>query len=98
MKTKTKENIISEYFNNFRSIKQKYPAAIILLRMSDDYLSFEQDAEIIHQMTGNKLSSQFGIAATCYYFSFQQLDAILHKLVKAGWRVALCEQLEKPEK
>lgn len=93
MKTTAKEIIIMEYLKNFRSIKQKYPDAIILLRMSDDYLSFEQDAEIIHQMTGNKLSSQFGIAATCN-FSFQQLDAILHKLVKAGWRVAVCEQLE----
>jgi DNA mismatch repair protein MutS len=97
MKTTAKEIIISEYFKNFRSTKQKYPDAIILLRVSDDYLTFEQDAEIIHQMTGNKLSSQFGIAATCN-FPFQQLDAILHKLVKAGWRVAVCEQLEKPEK
>jgi DNA mismatch repair protein MutS len=97
MKTTVKENTIMEYLKNSRRIKQKYPDAIILLRMSDDYLSFEQNAEIIHQMTGNKLSSQFGIAATCH-FPFQQLDAILHKLVKAGWRVAVCEQLEKPEK
>jgi len=95
MKTTAKENTIGKYFKNFRSIKQKYPDAIILLRMSDDYLSFEQDAEIIHKATGNKLSSQSDSAVICK-FAFQQLDAILHKLVKAGWRVAVCEQLEKP--
>jgi len=93
MKTTAKANNLMDYFKNFRSIKQKYPDAIILLRMSDDYLSFEQDAEIIHKTTGNKLSSLSDVAVICN-FSFQQLDAILHKLVKAGWRVAVCEQLE----
>lgn len=97
MKTTIKENNLLEYFKNLRSIKQKYPDAIILLRMSDDYLSFEQDAEIIHKTTGNKLSSISDVAVTCN-FSFQQLDAILHKLVKSGWRVAVCDQLENREK
>lgn len=95
MKTTIKENNLLEYFKNFRCIKQKYPDTIILLRMSDDYLSFSQDAEIIHEMTGNKLCQLSDVAVTCN-FSFQQLDAILQKLVKAGWRVAVCEQLKRP--
>lgn len=97
MKTTERTNTILEYFRCFQSIKQKYPDALILLRIDDDYMAFDQDAEIIHQMTGNKISLLPGIAVISN-FPFQQLDINLDKLVKAGNRVAVCDQLENPRK
>jgi len=97
MKTTRRTNTILEHFRSFQSIKQKYPDALILLKIADDYMAFEKDAEIIHQITGNKISALPGTAITCS-FPFLQLDIHLHKLVIAGNRVAVCDQLENPKK
>lgn len=81
------------FFKTYQSVKQKYPDAIILLRTGEDYTSFNDDAQILQQLTGNSLQTIPGIGNTCC-FPFAELNNILNKLVKAGNKVALCDQLE----
>lgn len=81
------------HFKTYQSIKQKYPDAIVLLRTADNYTTFNKDAGILQQLTGKSLHTIQDIGNSCN-FPFAELDSILNKLVKAGNKVALCDQLE----
>ncbi len=81
------------------AIKQKYPDAILLFRVGDFYETFGQDAIIASQVLGITLTKRNnGAAASSDLAGFPHhaLDTYLHKLVKAGYRVAICDQLEDP--
>jgi DNA mismatch repair protein MutS len=83
-----------------RAIKQKYPDAILLFRVGDFYETFGQDAVIASQILGITLTKRNnGAAASSDLAGFPHhaLDTYLHKLVKAGYRVAICDQLEDPK-
>ncbi len=83
-----------------RAIKQKYPDAILLFRVGDFYETFGQDAIISSQVLGITLTKRNnGAAASSELAGFPHhaLDTYLHKLVKAGYRVAICDQLEDPK-
>ena len=83
-----------------RAIKQKYPDAILLFRVGDFYETFGQDAIIASQILGITLTKRNnGAAASAELAGFphHSLDSYLHKLVKAGHRVAVCDQLEDPK-
>jgi DNA mismatch repair protein MutS len=83
-----------------RTIKQKYPDAILLFRVGDFYETFGQDAVIASQVLGITLTKRNnGAAASSDLAGFPHhaLDTYLHKLVKAGYRVAICDQLEDPK-
>jgi len=83
-----------------RVIKQKYPDAILLFRVGDFYETFGQDAVIASQVLGITLTKRNnGAAASSDLAGFPHhaLDTYLHKLVKAGYRVAICDQLEDPK-
>ena len=83
-----------------RAIKQKYPDAILLFRVGDFYETFGQDAIIAAQVLGITLTKRNnGNAASSELAGFPHhaLDTYLHKLVKAGYRVAICDQLEDPK-
>ncbi|MCX8021071.1 MAG: DNA mismatch repair protein MutS [Chitinophagaceae bacterium] len=83
-----------------RAIKQKYPDAILLFRVGDFYETFGQDAIIASQILGITLTRRNnGAAASSELAGFPHhaLDTYLHKLVKAGHRVAICDQLEDPK-
>ena len=83
-----------------RAIKQKYPDAILLFRVGDFYETFGQDAIIAAQVLGITLTKRNnGAAASSELAGFPHhaLDTYLHKLVKAGYRVAICDQLEDPK-
>ena len=82
-----------------RAIKQKYPDALLLFRVGDFYETFGQDAVISSQVLGITLTKRNnGAAASAELAGFPHhaLDTYLHKLVKAGYRVAICDQLEDP--
>jgi DNA mismatch repair protein MutS len=82
-----------------RAIKQKYPDAILLFRVGDFYETFGQDAVLASQILGITLTKRNnGAAASSELAGFPHhaLDTYLHKLVKAGHRVAICDQLEDP--
>ena len=83
-----------------RSIKQKYPDAILLFRVGDFYETFGQDAILASRILGITLTKRNNGAAAeseLAGFPHHSLDTYLHKLVKAGHRVAVCDQLEDPK-
>ena len=83
-----------------KAIKQKYPDAILLFRVGDFYETFGGDAITASQILGITLTKRNNGAATSSElagFPHHALDTYLHKLVKAGYRVAICDQLEDPK-
>ena len=83
-----------------KAIKQKYPDAVLLFRVGDFYETFGQDAVIASHVLGITLTKRNnGAAASSELAGFPHhaLDTYLHKLVKAGYRVAICDQLEDPK-
>jgi DNA mismatch repair protein MutS len=83
-----------------RAIKQRYPDAILLFRVGDFYETFGEDAVIAAGVLGITLTKRNNGSASSSElagFPHHSLDTYLHKLVKAGYRVAICDQLEDPK-
>lgn len=83
-----------------KAIKEKYPDAILLFRVGDFYETFNEDAIIAAQVLGIVLTKRANGSASYVDlagFPHHALDTYLHKLVKAGHRVAVCDQLEDPK-
>jgi DNA mismatch repair protein MutS len=83
-----------------KAIKQRFPDAVLLFRVGDFYETFGQDAIIASQVLGITLTKRNNGAASSLElagFPHHALDTYLHKLVKAGYRVAICDQLEDPK-
>ena len=86
---------MKQYF----SIKAKYPDALLLFRVGDFYETFGEDAIKTSGILGIVLTRRANGAATFVElagFPYHALDTYLPKLVKAGLRVAICDQLEDP--
>lgn len=82
------------------AIKAKYPDAVLLFRVGDFYETFGGDAIIASQVLGITLTKRNNGSASSNElagFPHHALDTYLHKLVKAGHRVAICDQLEDPK-
>ena len=82
------------------AIKAKYPDAILLFRVGDFYETFGQDAITTAAVLGITLTKRNNgnpDASELAGFPHHALDTYLHKLVKAGYRVAICDQLEDPK-
>src|SRR6201985_895208 len=83
-----------------QAIKSRYPDAVLLFRVGDFYETFKEDAIIASKVLGITLTRRANGAATHIElagFPHHSLDTYLHKLVKAGHRVAICDQLEDPK-
>lgn len=84
----------------FAKMKERHPDALLLFRIGDTYQSFRQDAvkasTILDIETREKKVD--GKEVRSVEFPHHALDTYLPKLVRAGMRVAICEQLEKPQK
>ena len=87
---------MKQYFE----IKQKHPDAILLFRVGDFYETFGEDAVKASQILGIVLTSRNngGSDIELAGFPHHSVNVYLPKLVKAGYRVAICEQMEKPSK
>src|SRR4029079_605264 len=82
------------------AIKARYPDAILLFRVGDFYETFGQDAVKASTVLGITLTKRNNGDANSSMlagFPHHALDTYLHKLVKAGYRVAICDQLEDPK-
>jgi DNA mismatch repair protein MutS len=84
----------------YNQIKSKYPDAILLFRVGDFYETFGEDAKkaaailgIVLTKRSNGKASEVDLAG----FPHHSLDTYLPKLVRAGYRVAICDQLEDPK-
>jgi DNA mismatch repair protein MutS len=83
----------------YNKIKAKYPDTILLFRMGDFFETFENDAVVTSKVLGITLTKRANGAASevpLAGFPHHALDNYLPKLVKAGYKVAVCEQLEDP--
>ena len=83
--------LMKQYFE----MKAKHKDAIILYRVGDFYETFCDDAKEVHDILGITLTSRAG--SPLAGFPYHALDTYLPKLVRAGKRVAICEQLEDPK-
>ena len=84
----------------YYSIKRKHPDAILLFRVGDFYETFGSDAIRTSEILGITLTRRANGAAQFVElagFPYHALDTYLPKLVRAGQRVAICEQLEDPK-
>ena len=95
-----KSNGLTPLMVQHNNIKQKYPDAILLFRVGDFYETFGDDAIVTSKILNITLTKRNnGIASSSELAGFPHhaLDTYLHKLVKAGYRVAICDQLENPK-
>ncbi len=93
----TTETLLMKQYN---AIKAKYPGALLLFRVGDFYETFGKDAvaaskvlDIVLTKRGSGSASEIELAG----FPHHSLDTYLPKLVRAGHRVAICDQLEDPK-
>jgi DNA mismatch repair protein MutS len=84
----------------YNSFKAKYPDAILLFRVGDFYETFSTDAKVAAGVLGITLTKRANGKATeveLAGFPHHSLDTYLPKLVRAGYKVAVCDQLEDPK-
>lgn len=84
----------------YNSFKAKYPDAILLFRVGDFYETFGDDAVKTSSILGITLTSRnngYASEMALAGFPYHALDTYLPKLVRAGQRVAICDQLEDPK-
>lgn len=83
----------------YEEMKRKHPDAVLLFRVGDFYETFSEDAVIASDILGITLTRRAN-GANNYVelagFPHHALDTYLPKLVRAGKRVAICEQIESP--
>lgn len=84
----------------YNKVKAKHPEALLLYRVGDFYETFGEDAVKTAQVLGITLTSRNngGSDIELAGFPYHSVDTYLPRLVRAGYRVAICEQLEKPSK
>ncbi len=95
--TEAKETPLMKQYN---SIKAKYPDAILLFRVGDFYETFGEDAVKASSVLGITLTKRANGSASHIElagFPHHSIDSYLPKLVRAGYRVAICDQLEDPK-
>ncbi len=84
----------------YYAVKNKYPDAVLLFRVGDFYETFGEDAIKASGILGITLTRRANGSASFVElagFPYHSLDTYLPKLVRAGQRVAICEQLEDPK-
>ena len=95
--TEVKETPLMKQYND---IKAKYPDAILLFRVGDFYETFGEDAIKTAKIVGITLTKRANGSASFIElagFPHHSIDTYLPKLVRAGYRVAICDQLEDPK-
>lgn len=86
--------------NQYNQMKAKYPGSLLLFRVGDFYETFGEDAiqaSRVLDIVLTKRSNGAAAAVELAGFPYHALDTYLPKLVKAGFRVAICDQLEDPK-
>ena len=101
MSTKENNTKVTPLMKQYNAIKKEHPKTLLLFRVGDFYETFGEDAiktsrtlEIVLTKRANGAASHIELAG----FPHHALDTYLPKLVKAGLRVAVCDQLEDPKK
>lgn len=97
-----KENGLTPMMKQFFDLKAKHPEALLLFRCGDFYETYHDDAIDASKILGITLTKRnngaSGEATAMAGFPHHALDTYLPKLIRAGRRVAICDQLEDPKK
>ncbi len=95
-----KSQKLTPAMKQFHHFKDKYPDSVLFFRMGDFYETFYEDAEICSRILGialtsrDKSSNPIPLAGIPYH----AVDNYLKKMLQAGYKVAVCEQVEDPQK
>ena len=96
-----KANELTPMMQQFYTLKEQNPGALLLFRCGDFYETYCEDAEKASQLLGITLtrrSNGSGKGDAMAGFPYHALDTYLPRLVRSGCRVAICDQLEDPKK
>ncbi len=96
----SKQIVETPMMKQFNEIKRQHPDAVLLFRVGDFYETFSDDAIVAAEILGITLTRRANGAAQFVElagFPHHALDTYLPKLVRAGKRVAICDQLEDPK-
>jgi len=92
---------LSPMMERYKVVKAEHPGAILLFRMGDFYELFYEDAQNASRVLGLTLTSRDKNSENpvpMAGFPYHQLDGYLQKLIHAGFRAAICDQVEDPKK
>ena len=84
----------SAIMEQYRAAKEKHPEMLLLFRCGDFYELFGEDAETAHKLLGLTLTTR-DRTLTMAGFPYHQLETYLHKLLKEGQRVAVCDPVDE---
>ena len=100
MAARSKSGKATPLMRQFAEMKAQHPDAILLFQVGDFFETFGEDAERAAGILGITLTSRNNGGSDVPLAGFPQhaLEVYLPKLVRAGFRVAVCEQLERPSK
>lgn len=90
-----KEN---EMLKQFYALKDKHPDALMLFRCGDFYVTYEEDAKEASRILGITLTIRRNDNVKMAGFPHHALDTYLPKLIRAGHRIAISDQLEDPRR
>ncbi|MFX0116266.1 MAG: hypothetical protein ACFFB3_17080, partial [Candidatus Hodarchaeota archaeon] len=97
--TRESFNLSTPMMKQWKAIKRQYPDCIVFFRLGDFYETFGRDAKVASKTLGITLTSRgtgqnrVPLAGVPYH----SVDGYLAKMVKAGHRVAICEQIQDPK-
>ncbi len=97
---KNKQKGATPVMRQYFSVKNEYPDALVLFRMGDFYETFEEDAKTaarILNITLTKRANGKASSVPLAGFPYHALESHMHKLMTAGLKVAICEQVEDPK-
>lgn len=92
--------VLTPMMKQFFELKAKHPDAVMLFRCGDFYETYSEDAIVASEILGITLTKRAngqGKSVEMAGFPFHALDTYLPKLIRAGKRVAICDQLEDPK-
>jgi len=99
--TAAESSKLSPAMERYLEVKAQNPGSILLFRMGDFYELFFEDAEIAAKVLGITLTSRDKASDNpipMAGFPYHALENYLHKLIRSGYRAAICEQVEDPKK
>ena len=100
---KEEKNTETPLLKQFNEVKKKHPDALLLFRCGDFYETYMHDAEEASKILGITLTRRNGVKdkdgkpLSMAGFPYHALDTYLPKLIRAGQRVAICDQIEAPK-
>lgn len=91
------ELVSSPMLKQFKDLKKQHPDAMLLFRCGDFYETYLEDAKAAAEILGITLTRNNKTGIEMAGFPYHALDSYLPKLIRAGKRVAICDQIENPK-